>query len=1153
MADKIKAYQESVFGNMPSDQGPADKKFVTTSDTGIPMTEAQSIIAKNQKWATDLPLAPFQMIGNAPFQVFGFDGPFGKSNPWLMSEEDKKIQEAREINSAAYIKRKENVKDQLATIFDKAQKRYEETGDEKYHKMALQAKNDILGAAGLTDADFLPVGADTYRLYDEFGLFTNEPNPYPMVEAAGYFGAGVKGFNYGWNGGLIKKFFKGAGKGFAKGKGGWLGRVASGILHGSAAVAGADMGYEVVLDAMNRAGKAKAYMSMPKAQRGEVVDKTLSPWLDKTLQLTVDPMLENLPDRLTFGSEGINRPDWVSERGVADDLTPYRFNPFKAKPDGSQSRIANAIDAAVFDAGISSVFFGIRPAYLYFKKFGGFVGGLKTPPPGAGSKIYKGKDEATQELYEDFGVLTGPELIQAEKALQKFDPTNPLYIGTKGKAMPILNFGGKTFLPLREEVKMNIPFIGKSLTRLLNSNAFNWLGPASHRSKEFYPPLETIAGTTMPRYAVSGRVYLDTWVNAFQRVPTQGRPIQHTLQVLGEAQKVRMMEMIGRFAPYVQTSEMGVDYIKMAGKTAEGFSKRAKQYDKEILQAAKSAGAIVNDTTMVQTAKNIVFDNKKMGALESEFSDFLQKYILKPPEGWTPGTTLLTPGKRTVGDMYKLKRLLDTNYTKWSKSPEIGTISDDINAMYRSFEADIGSLNKTPFANVSKLWTEYENFLANGMLIWGTDAGKALGNVKRFGWNVALDTPQSATNLSKNLWNTLAKSTDTGAFVADNVLALKNIVGDKAYHRGLGHYLANTFKNSMKNVEGIEFFDSKVISDALGIGKAGSPLQTLFKKALPGPQVTDFKIFNSQTGKWDHWYDDLWGKIDPSIPKDQIKMVQNTMPTYKDFENLTKVLDRVFKHGMPSPSTFLARSAVLQGPGGALKQSSPMGNITAAAATAGAAHASAMLALVPFFGMRWAGRVFASPVTMRNWTTAMDDTLPTVIRIRAMSRLFESMPDEYEEWTATLQDMEEANRKRNLSNQNRNSMADIANSIVEGAPKVLQGIERMTPDVLTAPIGETLGYQNQQSAPAPMYDDTYSSGDTTGSSIKGSTVMNAPAASALYTGNTDQALANQYGMNEGGVVGGLNPVMGNDGKFTEPQKGIKDNPFLKQAQDKGVI
>ena len=82
--------------------------------------------------------------------------------------------------------------------------------------------------------------------------------------------------------------------------------------------------------------------------------------------------------------------------------------------------------------------------------------------------------------------------------------------------------------------------------------------------------------------------------------------------------------------------------------------------------------------------------------------------------------------------------------------------------------------------------------------------------------------------------------------------------------------------------------------------------------------------------------------------------------------------------------------------------------------------------------------------------------------------------------------------------------------------------------------------------------EAYSSGSELGSSITGSNVMNPGAAASLYTGDTDAALANQYGgMNEGGVVS--NPVMGNDGKFTEPQKGINDNPFMKNAKDKGVL
>ena len=58
--------------------------------------------------------------------------------------------------------------------------------------------------------------------------------------------------------------------------------------------------------------------------------------------------------------------------------------------------------------------------------------------------------------------------------------------------------------------------------------------------------------------------------------------------------------------------------------------------------------------------------------------------------------------------------------------------------------------------------------------------------------------------------------------------------------------------------------------------------------------------------------------------------------------------------------------------------------------------------------------------------------------------------------------------------------------------------------------------------------------------------MNSNAAASLYTGNTDQALANQYSMNDGGAVE-LNPVMNNQGKFNKPQKQINDNPFAKKG------
>ena len=77
-----------------------------------------------------------------------------------------------------------------------------------------------------------------------------------------------------------------------------------------------------------------------------------------------------------------------------------------------------------------------------------------------------------------------------------------------------------------------------------------------------------------------------------------------------------------------------------------------------------------------------------------------------------------------------------------------------------------------------------------------------------------------------------------------------------------------------------------------------------------------------------------------------------------------------------------------------------------------------------------------------------------------------------------------------------------------------------------------------------------------GSSIMNNPTMNPGAAGALYTGNTDAALAAQYGGGTQYAAGGglmeMNPVMNNQGKFTDIQTGINDNPF-QNSKNKGIM
>ena len=147
--------------------------------------------------------------------------------------------------------------------------------------------------------------------------------------------------------------------------------------------------------------------------------------------------------------------------------------------------------------------------------------------------------------------------------------------------------------------------------------------------------------------------------------------------------------------------------------------------------------------------------------------------------------------------------------------------------------------------------------------------------------------------------------------------------------------------------------------------------------------------------------------------------------------------------------------------------------------------------------------------------------------------------------------MESANRKRNMMNLNKNAMKDMQQSASEAIPGILQGVGNAV-DAIPAPLRQPVTETIKESITPEQntYQDGTAAytggGGSTGSSITGSNVMNSNAAASLYTGNTDQALANQYSMNQGGAVE-LNPVMGNDGKFTKPQKQRNDNPFAKKG------
>ena len=170
------------------------------------------------------------------------------------------------------------------------------------------------------------------------------------------------------------------------------------------------------------------------------------------------------------------------------------------------------------------------------------------------------------------------------------------------------------------------------------------------------------------------------------------------------------------------------------------------------------------------------------------------------------------------------------------------------------------------------------------------------------------------------------------------------------------------------------------------------------------------------------------------------------------------------------------------------------------------------------------------------------------------------------EFDKDLAELEQAQRKFNkvkqVDQERKSTGAKIKEAIANTPGAITKGAERYdkvneyvnpnyfnltTPD---KPPEEKPGLGDSMYAP---YADEYDQ-SRVGSSIMNNKVMNPAAAAALYTGNTDQALANQFagGATQYAADGGImNAVMDNKGKFTPVQKGINDNPF-NAAKNSGI-
>ena len=160
----------------------------TPTEGDIPRTESQEKIEAGQKWQkkwlVDVPLAAPSALWNIPFGKTGWRA--GKDNWVLQSKADKQQRKDELDNMKAYRKKRDDVRDMILEMADAGKEKYQKTGDEKYLDLVTQGITDMFNSSGLDYKDFVTVDPEVFDMRDGTMLFSNQPNPYPVLEAYGY-------------------------------------------------------------------------------------------------------------------------------------------------------------------------------------------------------------------------------------------------------------------------------------------------------------------------------------------------------------------------------------------------------------------------------------------------------------------------------------------------------------------------------------------------------------------------------------------------------------------------------------------------------------------------------------------------------------------------------------------------------------------------------------------------------------------------------------------------------------------------------------------------------------------------------------------------------------------------------------------------------
>ena len=777
---------------------------------------------------------------------------------------------------------------------------------------------------------------------------------------------------------------------------------------------------------------------------------------------------------------------------------------------GISQRLYRTTDLASTDALLGTVVMGFRPAYNGLRNFTRKnLGGVK------GEKIDK--------------------IIAGQKLVDKF-PTGGY--GVEGRFPSEL--GGYKLFPGTPTLTGGGSKHGLEEVEELRRGLFPFYWGNIERGAGEMP----IQGTPYS-IATAGNPIMGTGIETGGKFPYIGGGIKINLEEQGEMLVNLYHNMFAAYAPTMSTRELMSSNILMArNKTAARYLANLKRKLNRFRTHAKETGYTIDSGPIRATMEGLLDDVPKTQKMFNSDGRMLQGYDVQNPEfglsnltkfpeaekqfyNWVNETVQDVLGSRSKFSIVELEKMfkdIEFYAKRYKDNPDV---MDALTKIKQSTEASLGTVENS---EARRLLDDYDNYAANGMLLFDSAAGKKFGSVIKNGFTLRLaeQGPKAADDLFATAFDANNPST---------VRAFKNIVGPDVFNQTTRRFLQDAFESSVEAGEktGIKQINFNKFKSILGLNEPQGNKYASLKEMLPGaspttgggraPTATDF-------GKFDP---DNFATIRPGghIPGAVMEGVESNvakLPTVTDLETWVAMVEDVFKYGIPDISTFIARRAQISGLRGAIRSFMPLGKIeagahggTAAVAAGGTGLLGGLPGFIPLLVgtllTRAGGKVLTNPLNMRVVKNAIDYKLPERARNAAIVKMFNLFKPEIEQIDQELEALEmESMRPSKRRSFYEGVKENIGNKINEVMPN-FGDQSNAQPVQPTVPQGPSV--IEEQSTEMASAAPVQSMAPVAGSSLDYSNTLNPGAAQALYQGDTDGALAEQYGNTQTASQGGL--------------------------------